>query len=158
MKKLIIFIIILSSFRFVNGQNISLNEETKKYEWNFEVTSKLPTQNDVYDHVEEWLVSNYYNKSSSLKLSNREKGKLIYTAAFETKIFLSKGLISFNYTIKFNKNKVNFLLNNFAYTIMGQTKVAGIEMNFENNGLASKKKIIEETEIKIIENLKKLRL
>lgn len=158
MKKLLTLVAILITAQVVRAQNISLNENTKKYEMFFEITTKTDKSNDNFDVVEEWLVSSYANKYSSSKLSNREKGKIIYNAAFETKIFLSKGLISFNYTIKFEKNKVFFFMTDFAYTIIGQTTAAGVALNFESNSLAGKKKIIKASEEKILEALSKIQL
>lgn len=152
------FIIFLMTFMTANAQNILLNESTEKYEMVVDVAAKSNNQNENFDNVEEWLVTNYTNKYSSSKLTNKEKGKIIYSAAFETKIFPSKGLISYNYTIKVDKNKINFYITDFAYTIIGQTLSAGVAMNFESKGLAGKKKIIKETETKILEVLSKLML
>jgi hypothetical protein len=158
MKKLLMLTSMLLIFMSSNSQNIVLNEATTKYEMIIDFTAKTNNQNDNFDNIEEWLVTNYANKYSSSKLSNKEKGKIIYGAAFETRIFLSKGLISFNYTIKLDKNKINFYITDFAYTIIGQTTAAGVVMNFESKGLAGKKKIIKETETKILEALTKLQL
>ncbi len=139
------------------AQNIALNEATGKYEMKFDTTITSDNQNDNFDAVEEWLVTTYTNKYSSSKLSNREKGKIIYSAAFETNIFPSKGLISFNYTIKIEGNKISFFMTDFAYTIIGQmSSAAGAAMNFESKGLAGKKKIFEETQNRIFGDIKNL--
>jgi hypothetical protein len=158
MKKLLILTSMLLTFMSANSQNIVLNEATAKYEMIIDVTAKTNNQNDNFDNIQEWLVTNYTNKYSSSKLSNKEKGKIIYGAAFETRIFPSKGLISFNYTIKLDKDKINLYVTDFAYTIIGQTLSAGVAINFESKGLAGKKRIIKETETKILEALTKLQL
>jgi hypothetical protein len=153
MKRLLFFATMLLTFGFAKAQNISFNDSTKKYEMYIEYKAKTSNQNDNFNNVEEWLVSNYTNKYSAMKLSNKEKGKIVYSAAFETEIFPSKGLISFNYTVKVNKEKINFFITNFAYTIIGQTVGAGVALDFESRSLMSKKKIIKETETKILDLL-----
>jgi hypothetical protein len=156
MKQLLLLTFFFTNFSISFSQSIVLNETTKKNEMSFDLTSKSDNQNDNFDAIEEWLATNYTNKYSGSKFSNKEKGKIIYSAAFETKIFPSKGLISFNYTIKFDKNKINFFVSDFAYTMIGQTTAAGAAMNFESKNLAGKKKIILETETKISEAVKKI--
>jgi hypothetical protein len=156
MKSIFSLTFVLISFSLSFSQNIVLNESTKKYEMSFDVILNTDNQNDNFDIIEEWLAVNYTNKYSNSKLSNKEKGKIIYSAAFETKIFPTKGLISFNYNIKVDKSKISFFVSDFAYTMIGQSTAAGVAMNFESKNLAGKKKIILETETKILESTKKI--
>ncbi|MFO0494759.1 MAG: hypothetical protein ACK50Y_04440 [Flavobacteriia bacterium] len=159
MKNLLIIIPFLTLTNNLFAQDITLNETTEKYEMSFDLTVTSDSINYNFDYVEEWLVTSYSNKYSSSKLSNKEKGKIIYGAAFETHIFPTKGLISFNYTIKFEGNKIIFFVTDFAYTMIGQMSTgAGAVMNLESKGLAGKKKIIEETQTKIREAIKKIEL
>ena len=158
MKKLFILLSVCLSFRSTYSQNITLNESTGKYEMILEVNMPSDNVSDNFDVIEEWLITNYSNKYSSSKLSNKEKGKIIYGAAFETRIFPSKGLISFNYNIKFDKAKITLTITDFAYTIIGSASLAaGAAMNFEDRSLAGKKKIIAETETKILEAINKIK-
>lgn len=163
--------ILLASLTFIlslssNAQELKLNESSKKYEVVHEIISTSENQNSNFDVIEEWLATNYANKYSSSRLSNKDKGTIMYNAAFETKLFPSKGLISFNYVIKFEKNKINFFISEFGYTIIGASGLAqaftnfnpiGNAMTFESKNLGGKKKIFAETENHLISMISKIK-
>jgi hypothetical protein len=159
MKKLMSLMSLVVLSNYLCAQEIALNTATEKYEMSIDLNVNSENNIENFDYVEEWLVTNYTNKYSSSKLSNKEKGKIIYSAAFETSIFPTKGLISFNYTIKFEGNKISFFITDFAYTFIGQmSSASGTAMNLEDKGLAGKKKIIEEAQNKILAAIKKIEL
>lgn len=159
MKILLLLNTLILFINTLSAQDIIFNESKEKYEMSFELTVNSDNTHDNFNYIEEWLVTTYSNQFSSSKLSNKEKGKIIYGAAFETRIFPTKGLISFTYTINFNDNKIGFFITDFAYSVIGQMSTAkGAVMNLESRGLAGKKKIIRETQTKIQEAIQLIQL
>jgi hypothetical protein len=155
MKK--IFLLFLIQFSQINAQEnkMVMNENTKKYEMNYEFDFSIKKNKNLFSDVNEWLAMNYNSSNSGLKLSDEKKGKIIYNCAITKKGFAGAYTVTtFIMTYIFNENKVNCHITNF---IIEYKNINGVvrdrTFEFERKGM---KGVLKATEEVINEDMKKL--
>lgn len=127
-KLLLNFILIITLLinNYVTSQNLQLNSLTNKYEIIVEKQFPKTESKKIFDNTSEWLALNFNGLNSSLKFSNFEKKRLIFTGSFEIK----RSLISFVLHFTFTDNKYNCIITDFIvqnFTMNGLTTVSRME-------------------------------
>lgn len=140
------------------SQKIEMNEQTKKNEMNIEKSfdkGKL----ELFDKISEWLPSYYTSPSSSLKFSDKNKGKIIYIGTWELREKRIFGTLYYTMTFSLVDNKYNCNITNFysEYTLnAGALGGTNSQRRFFEDKLIGKKKLFENTETNIYKALEDL--
>lgn len=154
-------ILILLNIVFFSGvysQKIEMNEQTKKNEMNIEKSITIG-KSELFDKISEWLPSYYTSASSTLKFSDKTKGKIIYIGTWELRERNIMGTLFYTMTFNIVDNKYICNITNFysEYTVksgsIGQQRAQ--KVYFEDK-LVGKKKLFENTETNILKAFEEL--
>lgn len=153
MKKILLLSVYVLSFTFSNGysQKIEMNEKTKKNEMNIEKSISIE-KNKLFDKISEWLPIYYTSPSSTLKFSDKEKGKIIYIGTWELREKNVFGTLYYTMTFNIEDNKYTCNITNFysEYTLTaGALGGSNSQRRFFEDKLIGKKKLFENTETNI---------
>ncbi|MFZ4436150.1 MAG: DUF4468 domain-containing protein [Flavobacterium psychrophilum] len=152
MKKniLMILALLLISCMNVYCQKIVMNEQTKLNEMNIE-KSITKDKGDLFDKIFEWLPNYYTSPSSTVKFSDKNKGKIIYIGTWEKKEKRIFGTLFYTMTFNIEDNKYTCNITNFhsMYTINGGQVVTNSQKIYFEQKLVGKKKLFENTETNI---------
>jgi hypothetical protein len=158
LKKLFI-LVNLAFFSSVYSQKIEMNEQTKKNEMNITETITIG-KTELFDKISEWLPSYYTSAQSTLKFSDKTKGKIIYIGTWELRERNVMGTLFYTMTFNIEENKYTCNITNFysEYTVksgnIGQQRAQ--KVYFEDK-LVGKKKLFENTESNIIQAFAELK-
>lgn len=158
LKKLFI-LVNLAFFSSVYSQKIEMNEQTKKNEMNITETITLG-KTELFDKISEWLPSYYTSAQSTLKFSDKTKGKIIYIGTWELRERNVMGTLFYTMTFNIEENKYTCNITNFysEYIVksgnIGQQRAQ--KVYFEDK-LVGKKKLFENTESNIIQAFAELK-
>lgn len=158
LKKLFI-LVNLAFFSSGYSQKIEMNEQTKKNEMNITETITLG-KTELFDKISEWLPSYYTSAQSTLKFSDKTKGKIIYIGTWELRERNVMGTLFYTMTFNIEENKYTCNITNFysEYTVksgnIGQQRAQ--KVYFEDK-LVGKKKLFENTESNIIQAFAELK-
>lgn len=160
MKNLLLltYITLFFSISNIYSQKIEMNEKTKKNEMNIEKSINFDKIR-LFEKIYEWLPIYYTSPSSTLKFSDKEKGKIIYIGTWEMRENRIFGTLYYTMTFNIEDNKFSCNITNFysEYTLNGG--VAGgthSKRVFFEDKLVGKKKLFENTETNILKAFEEL--
>jgi hypothetical protein len=136
----------------VYSQKIEMNEQTQKNEMNIE-KSITAGKSELFDKISEWLPSYYTSASSTLKFSDKAKGKIIYIGTWELRERNIMGTLFYTMTFNIVDNKYACNITNFYSEYIVKSGNIGpqrAQKVFFEDKLVGKKKLFENTESNII--------
>lgn len=111
---------------FMRAQDLQINPTTNKYEIVVEKQFSKIESKKLFDATSEWLALNFNGLNSSLKYSNFEKRRIIFTGSFE----LKRSVISFVLHFTIVDNKYKCIITDFiaqSFSMNGLTLISRIE-------------------------------
>jgi len=109
-----IILILVFSFSSVFAQEkLTINENTKKYEMNYELDFTGQSHKNLFVEVGEWLAINYNGEGSNLKFSDEKKGTIIFNGAMIKRATGADVLLTFTMKFNISEDKISCNITNF---------------------------------------------
>jgi hypothetical protein len=132
--KLLAIFVLFPMFLF--SQELKMNEETGKYEYQGIIDSLNETKQELFQKTLEWIALNYKSSDDVIQYKNEDTGKIIIKGNFGTDIFFKQGWLRHTAIFEFKDGRIRYTYTDFSYYSSGSG-----DMSFEKN-MSSKKKIM----------------
>ena len=153
MKQTLILTILCLICALGYSQKLAIDSLTGKYQTIIKMEFDTSTDKTVlYRNVKEWIAINYKSAKDVFQYEDETNyDKIIAKGTFSTNMFMKEGWINHTMIINFKKGKVRITYKDFSYYSAGSGNI-----NFEGS-MMSKKKIITETETRIVDSIDSLK-
>jgi Domain of unknown function (DUF4468) with TBP-like fold len=151
MKKHFFLFLLSITFTPVFNQVIKLDSISGKYQSTGIVLVDSIKKDTLFLKTKEWIALNYKSANDVIQFEDKESSKIIIKGSFPTNLFLKEGWLEHTLVLDFKDGKFKYLYTDFSYYSSGSGT-----MNFENNNLGFRKKIITETEENISSSISSL--
>lgn len=146
MKKTILILFAITPI-LVLSQEIKVNEESEKYEYQQIIELEGKSKNELFDKTKEWIALNYKSAHDVVQYESKENGKIIAKGNFVSSMFGKKGWVRHTVIFDFKDNKMRVTYTDFSYYSSGSG-----DMPFEQK-MFSKKKLIKNTKKNILKSI-----
>jgi len=141
MKKLTIFILLLTFSQFVSSQTLELDPKTQTYTYTEVLEFDSITKSTLYANTLKWISTTYVNPEKVILFSDANAGSIVINANFSCQTYpIARGYMKYRLQIDFKDNKIRCYFLEFNYSTQ-----TGNLTPFESDLIYKKDELLSDT-------------
>jgi hypothetical protein len=126
------------------AQKLGLDKATGKYTYFGVGLIGSQSKDSTYIKTLEWVKFNYKAPKEVIQLADRKNYKIVLSGNFKTNVTKKEAYIGYRINLECREGRLAYTFTDFNYFTLGSGRI-----NFEENNLPTRKKMIKDTQKKI---------